>query len=130
VFEGLQLAEFGNRIPALSFEIVADDDAVTLAELVAPISDDVAADRALPGLLGFSDEGGPLAQTLDAIDAVYSMAFDAGSERLAIRAGDELGSNPPLLPKAAVDTDDGFGGAVGFARRRAAEAGEELRGIR
>src|SRR5690606_11844311 len=38
--------------------------------------------------------------------------------------------DPPLLPEAAVDIDDSFGGAVGFARRRAAEAGEELRGIR
>ncbi|HEY6815219.1 MAG TPA: hypothetical protein VI168_06740, partial [Croceibacterium sp.] len=57
VFEGLQLGDFGNRIPALSFEIVADDGEVTLAQLVEPLDRPVAAEAALTGLAGFSDEG-------------------------------------------------------------------------
>ena len=37
VFEDLQLADFGNRIPALTFEIFADEGEVTLAELLDPL---------------------------------------------------------------------------------------------
>ena len=48
VFEGLQLADFGNRIPALTFEIVADDGGVSLARLMEPAGD-VDVPRTLPG---------------------------------------------------------------------------------
>ena len=53
VFESLQLGDFGNRIPALTFEIVADDGEVTLAQLVEPLERPVEADMALAGLSGF-----------------------------------------------------------------------------
>lgn len=53
VFEDLDLSEFYNRIPALTFEVLADNGDVTLAEIVAPLLDDVDADVALPGMQGF-----------------------------------------------------------------------------
>lgn len=37
VFEDLQLADFGNRIPALTFEIVADEGPIALADLLEPV---------------------------------------------------------------------------------------------
>lgn len=131
VFESLQLADFGNRIPALTFEIVADDGEVTLAELVEPIGQAVEAEAALPGLAGFSDEGGPLAHALAAIDEVYPLACDAGGDRLTIRSADAVPADPPLLPEPAVDaSDEGFGGAAGQSRRREAGAREVPDGLR
>jgi hypothetical protein len=35
VFEDLQLGDFGNRIPALSFEVVADDDDVSIGAILS-----------------------------------------------------------------------------------------------
>lgn len=37
VFEDLQLAEFGNRIPQFSFEVVADEPSVGVGEIVADV---------------------------------------------------------------------------------------------
>lgn len=119
LFEGLQLGDFGNRIPALTFEVVADDGEVTLAALVEPLRADIDAERPLTGLAGFSDEGGPIARSLAAIGQVYPIACDAGGEKLTIRAADAVPAELPLLLEAAVDAEaDGFGGAAGEAWRR------------
>ena len=119
VFESLDLADFGNRIPALTFEIVADDGEVSLATLLEPLGAGVAAEAALEGLEGFSDEGGPLGATLAAVDAVYPLACDAGGAQMTIRSAHLTPAEPPLLPEAAVDFgDDGFGGAAGQTVRR------------
>jgi len=131
VFEALQLADFGNRIPALTFEIVADDGEVTLAKLVEPIGHAIEAAPVLPGLSGFSDEGGPLAYSLAAIDDVYPLACDAGGDRLTIRAADTVPPEPALLPEPAVDaSEEGFGAAAGQARRRQPDAREIPGGLR
>lgn len=85
VFEDLALGDYGNRIPALSFEIFAagGDDTVSLAQLVPD-----AALSAAPPLLaytrGFADEGGPLASTLAAIDQVVPLVCISGSNGLEI----------------------------------------------
>ncbi len=123
VFEALQLADFGNRIPTLSFEILADDGEVTLAELVEPLGASVEAQAGLAGLAGFSDEGGPLAATLGAIGEVYPLACVAGAAGLTIRAGDALPADPAVLPEAAVAfDDDAFGGVAGQTSRRRPDA--------
>ena len=51
VFENLQLADFGNRIPFLTFEVIADPEAVTIGTILATVSDgDIASDS--PGSVG------------------------------------------------------------------------------
>ncbi|MFM7402984.1 MAG: hypothetical protein ACKO1N_02575 [Erythrobacter sp.] len=87
VFESLELGDYGNRIPALSFEIFADggDETVSLAQLVPdalpPISP-----PPLAHARGLADEGGPLASTLAAIDQVIPLVCISGSEGLTIAA--------------------------------------------
>ena len=61
VFEDLELADFYNRIPALTFEVLADGGGFSLQDIVDAFVEDCDADLALPGLSGFSCEG-PLAQ--------------------------------------------------------------------
>ncbi len=125
VFEALHLADFGNRIPALTFEIVADDGEVTLAQLAEPLGGAADAPIDLPGLHGYSDEGGPLAGTLMAIDQLYPLACDASGDRLTFWPGNAPSPEPPLLPEAAVDASEGnFGGPAGRRRRRRPEAGQ------
>ncbi len=125
VFEALQLADFGNRLPALTFEIMADDGEVSLATLVTPLGAVIDADLPLPGLRGFSDEGGSLAATLGVVDEVYPLACDASGARLTIRSADLGPADPPLLPEAAVDSGNhSFGGGAGQTARRKPNAGE------
>ncbi|WP_422056202.1 phage tail protein [Sphingomonas sp.] len=58
VFENLELEEFGNRIPSLTFELVADPGAVTAGAIVAALSGGTvdAGDATLP-IQGYSGYG-------------------------------------------------------------------------
>lgn len=123
VFESLQLADFGNRLPTLTFEIIADDGEVTLSSVVEPLGKAVAAERPLDGLHGFSDEGGPLLATLATMDEAYPLACAERGEHLAIRSAEAAPVELQLLPEAVVDfADDAFGGGAGKAVRRQPDA--------
>lgn len=122
VFEDLDLSGFGNRIPALSFEILAQDDATQLAPMLAGLSIPAEIDLPLPGLAGFSHEGGPVTQLLEAIGAAYPLACDAGGEALSIRSAERIPADPPLLPEpAAAQAEGSSGQAGGRVFHRAAE---------
>jgi len=124
LFESLELGEFGNRIPALSFEILADPGPVTLAQLLAPGPVAVAATRELAGLQGFTLDAGPVRHALAALGQVYPMALDAGAGPLAITATDQLPAQVPTLPEpAAAREEEAFGHASGRRRSRVAAAG-------
>lgn len=115
VFEDLALADFGNRIPALTFEVIADEGALALSHLAEGLVE--AADLAvpLPGLGGFSAEG-PLADALALLDPAWPLDCDAGGTGLTV-ARARLQEAPILLPEAAVSIEDGdFGGNQGFVR--------------
>lgn len=122
VFEDLALEQFGNRIPALTFEIMADDGAIGLADLIGPFDRNLTAETTLAPLAGFANEGGPLAATLETIDTLFPLSVDAGGDRLTI---DPVATSiPPLAlptPARAWDEDD-FG--LGEGRRQNRDAGE------
>lgn len=131
VFEGLQLSDFGNRIPTLTFEVVADDGDVALTGMIPSLTSALEIDRPLPALAGFSEEGGSLASTLQAIDEVYPFSCDASASALAIRSIEQLPTDPVLLPPAAVDpSGDSFGGTSGSSARRQADLREVPEGLR
>lgn len=104
VFEDLQLADFGNRIPALTFEIFADGPgSVSLSQLV-PGASQKPQDTPLASALGFSDQGGALAGTLSAIDRVYPLSCITTPAGLQLSSAlDHPASVPilsePLLPR-------------------------------
>ncbi|WP_158094258.1 phage tail protein [Erythrobacter donghaensis] len=99
VFENLELGDYGNRIPALSFEIFADggEDSVSLAQLV-PAAAPIAAAVPLAHARGFADEGGALASTLSAIDQVIPLVAMSGSEGLTVAPRDPAVSDIVTLP--------------------------------
>lgn len=119
VFESLDLADFGNRIPALTFEVIADDE-LSLVDVLG----DVLADRSVPGevlpLAGLAIEDS-LAATLAALAPVLPIALDAAGETISALLP---GASPALTlgePAVSVE-DDAFGGGAGHSRRRAAAA--------
>ncbi len=66
VFEGLPLAEFGNRIPSLTFEVVADPGAVGVGAIAAALAGEVSGEVALT-VEGFAAAGGSVGAVLDTL---------------------------------------------------------------
>lgn len=116
VFENLQLSDFGNRIPALTFEVFTGDDAITIDALVSGIVENVDGALTLDGIRGLSCEG-PLVETLSLIDPIYPLDCDVSGSLLTLKSASDT---PAVeLTDAAISTsDDGFGAAHGFARKR------------
>ena len=119
VFENLALSNYGNRIPALSFEVIADDGALSLASLFDGVLADVDADVPLVGIGGLSNDGA-LGQTLAALDPVFPMDSDSGGARLTINRR-RLQAAPIALTEPAVSKHNGdFGAGDGYVRKREA----------
>ncbi len=119
VFEDLQLAEFGNRIPALTFELVADDGEVSISQLVESLDTEVAASVPSAGLIGFSDEGGPLVASIALLDQLFPMTCEAHTKLIRLTSTDFQDSYIRQLPEPAIlADDDGFGGQEGYRTDR------------
>lgn len=120
VFEDLQLGDFGNRIPALSFEILAGETPLNMADLLDGVVADCDANVPLDGLAGLSCEG-PVGELLAALDPLYPADCDACDAQLVIRP-DRAQAAPVALPEAATsDNREDFGGNTGYARKRGPE---------
>lgn len=93
VFEDLELAEFGNRIPFLTFEVIADDGVPTLGEILESASDGlIAADAAEP-IAGYAAYGRNRRSALEQLIEQFGAAlFDDGAQ---LR---QPASAPALLP--------------------------------
>ncbi len=131
VFEDLQLADFGNRIPTLTFEVIADDGEVSLQSILAVTQPDAAITPRLAGLQGYSDQGGALHGTIDAVDRVYPVACDASGSRLEFFDAHPM--SPPVvrLPEPAIDgSRESFGSVSGRASQRRAEMDRVPDGLR
>lgn len=80
IFEHLQLAEFGNRIPFLTFEVIADTDAVSLAEMLADVSAGAIDCSDLRPLQGYAAHGPTMAAAIEPVIAVLGVRLvDDGS---------------------------------------------------
>ncbi len=99
VFEDLQLNDFGNRIPALNFELFApDDDTISIGQLV-PQSINKSGEVVLKNARGFSDEGGALASSLSAIDRVFPLSCVTTADGLNFTSTTALPPSVPVLPE-------------------------------
>ncbi len=131
VFEDLQLADYGNRIPALTFEIVADDGEVTLRSILSAKSQHDTVDRTLDDLQGYSDGGGPLRYMLETVDRIYPMACDASGAHLTFFDAHPSSEAVVRLPEAAIDQSaESFGATSGRTSQRRADATDVPSGLR
>ncbi|WP_375291647.1 phage tail protein [Qipengyuania sp.] len=124
VFEDLQLADFGNRIPALAFEVFADGGG---EGLLAALTEDIFAIRSDPlpaaaSITGFSHDGGSLAAVMEAVGEAIPLVVDGAGSVLAV--GPEGDGSQALRTGAPIAWADGeFGTRTGTRRDRAGEAG-------
>ncbi|MEE4213307.1 MAG: phage tail protein [Parvularcula sp.] len=128
VFENLQLADFGNRIPALTFEVfAADDQTVTLAQLVPGVQAEESA-VVLRDARGFSDEGGAIGSTLAAVDQVFPLTCTTTPKGLRLASMYSPAGPIPVLPeqvsvRRSQEADERH-------KRRGEQAGEEPLALR
>lgn len=129
VFEDLRLADFGNRIPALSFEVFASGAGAALIPALAATVPTALAAQPVPAaaaIAGFAHEGGSLARVLGLLGEVAPLAADAGGLSLAI--GPPGDGAPILLPEPIASDDGEFGARTGSRRARGVgEAASALR---
>lgn len=73
VFEDLELADFGNRIPSLTFEVQADDFAPSLGALLREASDDVIRSEVGTSVPGYAVHGSDMASALAPLIDLFGM---------------------------------------------------------
>ncbi|KQN39425.1 hypothetical protein ASG37_07600 [Sphingomonas sp. Leaf407] len=112
VFEELALADFGNRIPSLTFEVIADAAPVAVGTIAGVLSDGVIGGQAGPVLGGFAAEGtsvgDAVAALIDPIGGWYAaggggldLCFGAGPARTV-----SPGAGAPSRRRAPVEPRD------------------------
>ncbi len=86
VFEDLELADFGNRIPSLTFEVVADAGAVDAGEIVEVASEGlVRRADATAAIAGFSAYGGSRRSVIEPlVQAVGAWPVSGGADMTLI----------------------------------------------
>ncbi|MGE4411289.1 MAG: phage tail protein [Sphingobium sp.] len=96
VFEDLQLADYGNRIPSLTFEVVADDGDVLLSDIAHELSGgavEVGMAGDVPAIGGYAASGAGIADALSPLVEGLDVAVEdsGGTLRLTRRTeGDGL----------------------------------------
>jgi hypothetical protein len=97
MFEELELAEFGNRIPSLTFEVVAEAGPVEIGAIAAELAPGLRAGGATPAFGGFVASGGSVRGAMeDAAELTGVMLIDDGAA-LEVRAP---GGAAVALPRA------------------------------
>lgn len=129
VFEDLALEDFGNRIPALSFEVFAG----TATDLVAETGlrhGVAAAGTAFPELEGFVHEGGDDASVLALVDRLAPIAATSRSGQLWIEGILKPDGEIATLPEPSGWAEGDFGAQVGHAFARKSQPERPLSALR
>lgn len=115
VFEDMQLAAYGNRIPSLTFEVVADAQPVTVGAIAATLAPEVRGAAAM-AVGGFAASGGSVRAVLETLSGISGAWFadDGGALVMTDGAGDvpvieDIGTGAQSRPRrrqtvAAIDT--------------------------
>lgn len=149
VFENLQLATFGNRIPFMTFEVLADAAEPSLSAIMADVSDGAVESSAAETVLGYAAYGSSIARAVEPLVSTFGLQlFDDGirlresvaaitldADELANSAGSEagpgyererLGSNSAPATLRLSYYDPGRDYQAGEARAAAGPQGDEV----
>lgn len=125
VFEDLELASFGNRIPALSFEVDAGDGTLDIVDLLPDVALTAATAVQLAGLTGFADRGGPRAAMLDSLARLFPHTIGSTADGLDLEPPGAQA--PSVLPVPVLGRTDGEDRAVSAVMRGPGEVPSALR---
>jgi len=129
VFEDLDLSDYGNRIPSLSFEVIGDDGPLSLSAMLDGVLPDSSAPVSLGGIAGWSVDGS-LAETLATLQPLIPMDLDVSDGQLMLLPEDSDGPVIPLPPPSTASNQDDFGRSTGFTKHRGAAPETPVRVLR
>jgi len=121
VFEDLALADYGNRLPSLTFEILADAGDTTVGAIAQAILPEAEVNDLGQTLAGFSIDQGSVGDTLATIADAVPISCSSTADRLVVRSGEAAaGGSLPLLPQPArsEDTQAEKAKMIGWSRKR------------
>lgn len=121
VFEDLALADYGNRLPSLTFEVLADPGETTVGAIARAILPEAEVSDLNQAFSGFSIDQGGVADTLLAISEAVPIACFSIGDRLIVKAAEAAsGGTFPILPHPASSEDTNAEKAkiVGWSRKR------------
>ncbi len=90
VFENLPLADFGNRIPSLTFELVADEAAVNVSDVTKYFAPDIQFQGATWPLIGYVAEGRTLSDNIAALLPVDQLLLRSHNGQFQLAGPDHL----------------------------------------
>ena len=102
VFENLELAEFGNRLPFLTFEVLADPGAPTLGEVLNDIGSGAIASGDPRTLAGYAAHGRSIRSAVEPLVSAFAVQLLEDGSQLRTPQGDV----------AAIDEDRELGASA------------------
>ena len=88
VFETMQLADYGNRIPSLTFEVIADEGAVAITAIAAALSDGAIDGASADAVSGFAASGDSARGVLEALGQAYPLRLRDDGLALSTQGAD------------------------------------------
>jgi len=124
LFEDFELADYGNRIPSLTFELVADDAPVAIGQVAEEISGGEVVDGGTLTLHGYAAAGDSVRGAIEGLSDVIPLSLNEASGRLKIGGG---GGEPLALSHADCGAQArGSGGRTEMVRLSAAAVAGEV----
>ncbi len=122
VFEDLELADYGNRIPSLTFEILADPADTSVGAIASAILPEATVSDLGTSLAGFSIDQGSAGDALAVISDAVPIACAVSGGALLIHAGEPNSDVVPfLLPGPAAANKETQSAEIktsGWSRKR------------
>lgn len=117
LFEDLVLADYGNRIPSLTFEVEADEGAVEMGALAAELSGGLLTGEGLAAVDGLAAGGADVGEALGPLAEAFDLAFVAEEAGLrwvapAEAGGAEIGALCRSVNGRALDAVEQSGGSA------------------
>lgn len=103
VFEDFELADYGNHIPSLTFEIEADPEPVEIGAIAAALSDGAVVGETVAALEGYAASGDSVRGAIEALGILAS--FSIADDGQALRFTD-------AAPIATILTEDELGASA------------------
>ncbi len=133
VFEDLELADYGNRLPSLTLEIIADDGSVSLASVVSAVLPTAATGNLSQSpLSGFSVDQGAAADVLATLADLTPLTCSVVGEQLTFGLAEAFAAEALLaLPAPTAGGESAEDArADGWSRRRDALPGARQCAVR
>jgi len=125
VFEDFQLADYGNRIPSLSFEVEADSGAVAIGAVAQALSGGAVRNGETPLLGGYAAGGDSIRGAIEALADVVPLSLVEGGSWLVLTVAPE--GDALLIAEAEAGAGaDGTGVRDPLSRRAAGSVPAEV----